>query len=154
CHLGKHVVAASDAGLSIRRSGEDVNVYVARGLSILTSPGGRIEINAGEEGSAKGAQKPTVAPVAFWQDWTGGMGDQRSARAAAGSGSGRLYGLDPNALPGQPAKKLGIAKQVVKAVIRDGVAETEVDQTFSNPSSTAIEGWYWFTVPETATVTS
>src|SRR5262249_47375599 len=39
-------------------------------------------------------------------------------------------------------------------VIRDGVAETEVDQTFSNPSSTAIEGWYWFTVPETATVTS
>ena len=154
CRLGKHVVSASDSGLSIRRSGDDVNVYVARGLSILTSPGGRVEINAGEEGTAKGGQKPTIAPVAFWQDWTGGMGDQRAAHGSAGSGSGRLYGMDPNAPPGAPAKKLGIAKQVVKAVVRDGVSETEVDQTFSNPGGSPIEGYYWFTVPLTATVTS
>ena len=154
CRLGKHVVSASDAGLSVRRQGDDVNVYVARGLSILTSPGGRVEINAGEEGAAKGAAKPTLAPIAFWQDWTGGMGDQRGVRGGAGSGSGRLYGMDPNAPPGQAAKKLGIAKQVVKAVVRDGVTETEVDQTFSNPGAAPIEGWYWFTVPLTATVTS
>ena len=38
-------------------------------------------------------------------------------------------------------------------VARDGIAETEVDQTFSNPGSQPIEGWYWFNVPETATVT-
>ncbi len=43
---------------------------------------------------------------------------------------------------------------MVHAVIRDGVAETEVDQTFSNPGSQGIEGWYWFTVPANATVTS
>ncbi len=155
CRLGKHVVSAADSGLSIRRTGDDVGVYVARGLAILTSPGGRVEINAGEEGTAKLAGKPAVAPVAFWQDWTGGMGDQRAGRGGtSASGSGRLYGMDPMAQPGASAKKLGIAKQVVRAVLRDGVAETEVDQTFSNPGGTAIEGYYWFTVPLSATVTS
>jgi ferric-dicitrate binding protein FerR (iron transport regulator) len=44
---GKVLVSASDAGASIRRSGDDVTVYVARGLAVLTSPGGRVEINAG-----------------------------------------------------------------------------------------------------------
>jgi len=153
CRVGAYTVSASDAGVSIKRDGKDITVYVARGLAILTSPGGRVEINAGEQGVAKGEGKPDVSPVAFWQDWTGGMGDQRGARLA-GSGTGRLYGLDPSAPPGAPARKLGIAKQVVRAVIREGIAETEVDQTFSNPGGQPIEGWYWFTVPATATVTS
>ena len=154
CALGKHVVTASDAGLSIRRAGADATVYVARGLSILTSPNGRIEINAGEQGTVHEGAAPTIAPVAFWQDWTGGMGDTRGAHGSVGAGSGRIYGLDPNASNGAPAQKLGIAQQAVRAVLRDGIAETEVDQTFSNPGSAAIEGWYWFTVPATATVTS
>jgi Ca-activated chloride channel family protein len=153
CRLGKNAVSASDAGLSITRNGDTATVYVARGLAILTSPGGRVEINAGTQGTA-GEGAPRVAPVAFWQDWTGGMGDAHAVRGAGGSGSGRIYGLDPNALPGTAAKKLGIAKQVVHAALRDGVAETEVDQTFSNPGGLPIEGWYWFTVPTNATVTS
>jgi Ca-activated chloride channel family protein len=32
--------------------------------------------------------------------------------------------------------------------------ETEVDQTFGNPGGREVEGWYWFTVPERAVVTS
>src|SRR3984957_17432068 len=51
CRLGKHVVSASDAGLSITRHGDDATVYVARGLAILTSPGGRVEIRAGMQGT-------------------------------------------------------------------------------------------------------
>lgn len=144
-------VSASDAGLSIKKEEGGFSVYVARGLAILTSPGGRIEIGAGEQGTVRGDAKPTVAGVKFWNDWTGGLGDQRASRFV-GSGTGRLYGLDPNASAGAPARKLGIAKQVVKAVVRDGIAETEVDQTFSNPGATPIEGYYWFTVPATATV--
>lgn len=150
---GKYGVSASDAGVSIRRDGDAITVYVARGLAILTSPGGRVEIGAGEQGKASGDAKPEVSAVAFWNDWTGGMGDQRGSRLT-GSGTGRLYGLDPNAPAGAPAKKLGIAKQVVKAVIREGIAETEVDQTFANPGGQPIEGWYWFTIPQTATVSS
>ena len=152
CTVGTYKVSASDAGLSIKRDGKDLVVYVARGLAVLTSPGGRVEIGAGEQGVAKADAKPLVTSVAFWQDWTGGMGDQRGARAV-GSGTGRLYGLDPSAPNGAPARKLGIAKQAVRAVLRDGIAETEVDQVFSNPGSQAIEGWYWFTVPTTAAVT-
>ncbi len=152
CTIGTYKVSASDAGVSIKRDGKDLVVYVARGLAILTSPGGRVEIGAGEQGIAKADQKPLVTSVAFWQDWTGGMGDQRGARAVS-SGTGRLYGLDPSAATGSPARKLGIAKQAVRAVLRDGIAETEVDQVFSNPGSQPIEGWYWFTVPTTATVT-
>jgi Ca-activated chloride channel family protein len=152
CTVGSYRVSASDAGVSIKRDGKDITVYVARGLAILTSPGGRVEITAGEQATAKAEGKPAVTPVAFWQDWTGGMGDQHGSRAV-GSGTGRLYGLDPSAPTGAPARKLGIAKQVVHAVLRDGVAETEVDQTFSNPGSQPIEGWYWFTIPTTAMVT-
>jgi Ca-activated chloride channel family protein len=152
CTVGSYRVSASDAGVSIKRDGKDITVYVARGLAILTSPGGRVEITAGEQATAKAEGKPAVTPVAFWQDWTGGMGDQHGSRSV-GSGTGRLYGLDPAAPTGAPARKLGIAKQVVHAVLRDGVAETEVDQTFSNPGSQPIEGWYWFTIPTTAMVT-
>ncbi|MEO8800033.1 MAG: VIT domain-containing protein, partial [Polyangiaceae bacterium] len=154
CDLGKTKVSASDAGLSVKRDGDDATVYVARGLAITTSPAGRAEVNAGEQAVVKAAGAPKVAPVTFWADWTGGMGDSGGGKGAIGSGVGRLYGLDPNAAPGAAAQKLGIAKQVVHATVRDGVAETEVDQTFSNPNGRAIEGWYWFTVPATATISS
>ncbi len=152
--LGKHTLSASDSGLSITRKGDEVTVYVARGLSILTSPGGRVEINQGEQGIIHATEAPKVSAVKFWQDWTGGMGDSHASHGAMGSGSGRIYGLDPGAPPGAPAKKLGIAQQSVRAVVRDGIAETEVDQTFSNPGSQSIEGWYWFTIPPQAIVTS
>jgi hypothetical protein len=152
--LGDHAVRASDAGLSVRRDGGDATVYVARGLAILTSPGGRVEVNAGERGTAHAKDAPAVGPVAFWQDWTGGMADERPGHGAAGNGSGRIYGIDPFAPPGAPARALGVAKQAVHAVLRSGIAETEVDQTFSNPGGQAIEGWYWFTVPADAVVTS
>lgn len=152
--LGEHTARASDAGLSVRRDGDDASVYVARGLAILTSPGGRIEVNAGERGVAHAKDAPKVSAVAFWQDWTGGMADQRPLHGAAGSGSGRIYGVDPLAPPGSPARGLGVAQQTVHAVLRGGIAETEVDQTFSNPGSQPLEGWYWFTVPADAVVTS
>lgn len=154
---GSHSVSASDAGMDVKVGLAGVEVYVARGLAVLSSPGGRIEIGAGEQGKASAGGRPAVTSVKFWSDWTGGMVDQRGSGSSArfaGSGSGRLYGLDPNAPPGAPAKKLGIAKQVVRAVVRDGVAETEVDQSFSNPGGTPIEGYYWFTIPPQATVTS
>ncbi len=151
--LGEHTARASDAGLSVRRDGDDASVYVARGLAILTSPGGRVEVNAGERGVAHAKDAPKVGAVAFWQDWTGGMADQRPLHGAAGSGSGRIYGIDPFAPPGSPARGLGVAQQTVHATLRGGIAETEVDQTFSNPGSQALEGWYWFTVPADAVVT-
>lgn len=151
--LGDVTVSAADAGLSLRRAGAEVAVYVTRGLAVVTSPGGRVEVSAGEEAKVAGSGAPNVAPVAFWEDWTGGMGDHRALGGEA-AGSGRIYGVALGAVPGAQARTLEISRQVVRAVVRDGIAETEVDQTFGNPGGSQVEGWYWFTVPERAIVSS
>ncbi|WP_437480791.1 VIT domain-containing protein [Sorangium sp. So ce1014] len=151
--LGDVRVTAADAGLSMRRSGDAVSVYVARGLAMVTAPGGRVEVHAGEQVTVAGGAAPKVAPLAYWDDWTGGMGDHRPL-AGEGSGSGRIYGVDLQGAPGTQARTLEISRQAVRAVVRDGIAETEVDQTFSNPGGRQVEGWYWFTVPERALVSS
>jgi len=151
--LGHVTVSAADAGLSLRRAGAEVAVYVTRGLAVVTAPGGRVEVSAGEQATVAGAGAPVVAPVSFWEDWTGGMGDHRPL-GGEGSGSGRIYGVELGAAPGAPARTLETSRQVVRAVLRDGIAETEVDQTFSNPGGSQVEGWYWFTVPERAIVSS
>jgi Ca-activated chloride channel homolog len=152
-HAGAVTLSAADAGLSLRRVGAEVTVYVARGLAVVTAPSGRVEVNAGEQVTITDEAPPKVAPVTYWDDWTGGMGDHRPS-AAFGSGAGRIYGVDRSAAPGSPARTLEVSRQVVRATVRDGLAETEVDQTFSNPGGQKVEGWYWFSVPERAVVTS
>ncbi|HRI64292.1 MAG TPA: VIT domain-containing protein [Polyangium sp.] len=149
---GNVTISAADAGLSIVNNNGETRVVVTRGLAVVTSPGGRVEVNAGEQVEIKGSDKPNVKPVVFWDDWTGGMGDGRPLAGNA-SGAGRIYGVALND-PGAKAKLLEINRQSVRAVIRDGLAETEVDQTFGNPGGGVLEGWYWFSVPERAIVTS
>jgi tetratricopeptide (TPR) repeat protein/Mg-chelatase subunit ChlD len=41
----------------------------------------------------------------------------------------------------------------VRVVLRDEMAETEIDQTFINPGEHDVEGWYWFQIPENSSVT-
>ena len=149
---GDVVLSAADSGLSVKRTADGADIYVARGMGIVTSKGGRIEVHAGERASIKGADAPQVAPVAFWDDWTGGMADAIGAEAL-GAGSGSVYGIDVGAPAGTPATRLQLKAQSVKAVLRYGLGETSVDQTFFNPSPRAVEGWYWFTVPEGSSVT-
>ena len=151
---GEVTVSAADAGLSFRRRNTEVVAYVARGMAVVSSKGGRVELNAGERAVVDGAKPPVAAAVAFWDDWTGGMADFAAGRAIPGAGSGVIYGVDTGAGNGSAARKLEVEKQAVRAVVRGGLSETEVDQTFFNPGERDVEGWYWFTVPERATVTS
>jgi tetratricopeptide (TPR) repeat protein/Mg-chelatase subunit ChlD len=151
--LGGVTVSAADAGLNLVRHTDDVTVYVARGLAVVDAPGGRVEVQAGEEARVSGPAAPQVKPVTFWADWTGGMADHRAAGALAGSGAGTIYGVDTGGPAGSPARTLEVARQAVRAVVRDGLAETQVDQTFFNPHARNVEGWYWFTVPAGASVT-
>ena len=152
-HAGEVTVSAAGAGLELTRTGDQVTVYVARGLATVEAPGGRVEVQAGERATVAGAAAPQVKPVTFWEDWTGGMADHAAAAGMAGAGAGTLYGVDFGGTGGTAAQTLEISRQSVRAVIRDGLAETEVDQTFFNPGSRALEGWYWFTIPLGAHVT-
>ncbi|HSA24090.1 MAG TPA: VIT domain-containing protein, partial [Myxococcota bacterium] len=152
--VGEVTVYGVDAGLDIRRTDAGgAVVYVARGVATISAPGGRVELRAGEQAVVEGAAAPAVTPVAFWDDWTGGMADNRVAGGLSGAGAGRVYGVDLSDRSGAPARPLEISRQAIRAVIRDGLAETEVDQTFFNPGERAVEGWYWFAVPEDAVVT-
>jgi Mg-chelatase subunit ChlD/tetratricopeptide (TPR) repeat protein len=150
-------VSAVDSALSVRREADKVTVYVARGMAVVSAKSGRVEVNAGEQATVptdgKPDAKPAVTPVAFWNDWTGGMADSTSARGLPGAGSGAIYGVDVGAAAGSPARRLEVSRQAIRAVLRDGLSETRVDQTFFNPGERDVEGWYWFTIPEIASVT-
>ncbi len=150
--VGDIAVSAVNAGLSLRRSGDGVGVYVARGMAVVNGPSGRVEVNAGEQATVAPGQAPAVAAVAFWDDWTGGLADFETSAASPGAGAGTVYGIDQGAPAGSPAQRLIVKRQSVRAVLRDGLSETEVDQTFFNPSPRDVEGWYWFVVPPGASV--
>lgn len=152
-HAGDVQVAAAEAGVSIRREAEKVLVYVARGAATVTAGKGRVEVRAGEQAMVAKDGVPRVTPLEFWEDWTGGMADASSGLELPGAGTGTIYAVDDGAPAGSPASPLDVSRQVVRATVREGVSETEVDQTFFNPGERSVEGWYWFTLPEAASVT-
>src|SRR5690606_37628634 len=151
--VGDVSVSAVDSGLSVKLTDAAAVIYVARGMAIVTGKGGRVQVNAGEQATVSGADAPRVAPLAFWDDWTGGMADFAAGKGIPGAGTGTIYGVDEGAMAGSSTRKLEIAKQAVRAVVRGGLSETEVDQTFFNPGARDVEGWYWFTLPSRASVT-
>ncbi len=148
---GDATVTAAGSGLDVAFDGETTTVYVARGLAVVSSPGGRAEVQSGERARVAKKAEPRVEPVSFWEDWTGGMADRGLLACGGGRAAGRLYGIDRDR-PGSPPGELQIVSQKVRTFIRDGVAQTTVDQVFFNPDSSEVEGWYWFTVPEGAAV--
>ncbi|KIG14990.1 hypothetical protein DB30_06179 [Enhygromyxa salina] len=150
--LGSVNVSVSDGGASLTRSGDEVEIYVAEGLAIVTAPGGRTELDPGERATISGDGAPVVEPVKFWDDWTGGMGDHSAAANSPWVGTGSVYAIDHMAGPGAQALPLAIQRQTVEVAIDEQVAETEVDQVFFNPAGSEVEGWYWFTVPENAMI--
>lgn len=152
--VGTTTVSLSDGGASISFRDGTAQIYVAEGLAIVSAAGGRAEVKAGEQAVIKGDGAPTVEPVGFWDDWTGGMGDRGGGGLRSGVGSGALYAVDRSGPPGAPALPLAIQRQTVKIAVEGDLAETLVDQRFFNPSSKPVEGWYWFTIPEDSQLVS
>jgi len=133
-------ITAAEAGLSIQKNAKGTVIYVARGNATLSAKAGRVEVKAGEQATVATGQSPSVAPLAFWDDWTGGMADFESGRGIPGAGTGSIYGVDEGAAAGTSAQRLEISRQSVHAVVRDGISETEVDQTFFQPRRTRGRG--------------
>jgi Mg-chelatase subunit ChlD/tetratricopeptide (TPR) repeat protein len=150
---GEVQIAASEAGYSLSRAGGNITVTVTRGTVTVAAPGGRVEVHAGQSAVVAGAEAPKTGPVSYFDDWTGGMADLPALAAAAGTGAGSIYGVDASRAAGSAPQRLDIQKQSVRVVLRDEMAETEVDQTFLNPGERDVEGWYWFQIPDNASVT-
>ncbi|MGC4064731.1 MAG: VIT domain-containing protein [Polyangiaceae bacterium] len=150
---GEVQIAASEAGYSLSRSKDIVTVTVTRGTVTVAAPGGRVEVHSGQLATVSGANAPKTGPVAYFDDWTGGMADLPALGMAEGTGTGTIYGVDTTRAAGSLPLRLDIQKQSVRVVLRDEMAETEVDQTFLNPSERDVEGWYWFQIPDSASVT-
>ena len=104
---------------------------VAEGLAIVSASGGRAEVKAGEQATIAADGAPKVAPVAFWDDWTGGMGDRGGGGLRSGVGSGALYAVDRSGPPGAPALPLAIQRQTVKIAIEGDLAEVSTTTTTS-----------------------
>lgn len=152
--LGADVrVSIAEGGASLRKDDTETSVYVAAGLAIVDGSAGRREVAAGERAVLDASGSPAVEPVAFWEDWTGGMGDRSALGRSQALGSGALFAVDRQAAPGSPALPLAIQRQTVKVAFADALAETMVDQRFFNPSNRPVEGWYWFTIPDGAHLT-
>jgi Ca-activated chloride channel homolog len=144
-------ISAEKAGFDVKVDGGTVAVRVIRGLAVVESTSGRSEVGSGEVATLT-AGAPQIEALDFWEDWTGGMADHAVAPSASGRASGRIYAID-RTRAGAPPQDLQIRQQDVHVALSDGIARTEVTQSFFNPGSNPVEGWYWFTIPEGAAVT-
>ena len=151
--FGDAVLTGNNAGVSIRHEKLRSQVVVTRGAVVVTVPGGRVEARASEQ-IVWADGKLTVTPVSWWEDWTGGMADHQGMARAASGAAGQIYGVHLGGRAGEIPTPLEVQRQTVRAVIRSGLAETEVDQVFFNPEQENLEGWFWFTIPDGAMVTS
>jgi len=149
--VGPASLALTDGGASLTLTDEGATIYVANGVAWVTSVGGAKEVRSGEKATITGAGAPLVEPGVLERDWTGGMAG-RQGGGRIGGGSGSLYAVDRSAPPGTRALPLSISRQSVDIAIDGGLAETRVDQRFFNDSDRNVEGWYWFTIPDGATL--
>ncbi len=152
--VGDTAITGAEAGLSIRRDGNGCTIYVARGMATVIAKGGRVEVKAGEQATVVADKPPAVSPVAFWEDWTGGMADDELGSRRSGCGRGQHLRRRRWRHGGQSGAP---TRDQSPGGARDGARKASARPRLIRPSSTPanadVEGWYWFTVPEDASVT-
>ena len=156
CKLGEHAATRVRRGaLSVRRDGDDVTrVRRARARRSSTSPGGRVEVNAGERGTAHAGRRA--------QGRRGGVLaglDRRHGRPAPVARRGReRLGAHLRRRPRRAARRRRAGRSAWRSRRCARSCATASPRPRSiRPSPTPaarLEGWYWFTVPADAVVTS
>jgi Ca-activated chloride channel family protein len=97
----------------------------------------------------KGSSAPKVTPTVTWEDWTGGLATTDPSTRPPPFGVGTVGARDPGS-QGAPRRPLTVQRLDVRVSVVGDLAITEVDQTFFNPESRAVEGLYLFRTPENA----
>ncbi len=139
---------ASDASFSIEVREHAIVAYVVRGELSWQKGQERGIAQAGQELTidARGAR---TAPLALWNDWTGGLARPGPGDASGPAGVGVLEARVPDEI-GQARWPLVIRRLDVAVRIEGDLAITEVEQVFFNPASETVEGLYRIRVPEEA----
>ncbi len=130
------------ASVEVRTDGTEL-VYVLRGSARAGSAG---RADTGELLTLRADGAATRAPAVAWEDWTGGLATADPAAEPAPFGIGTV-GARPAGDKGKPRVSLGIERLDVRVTVDGDFAVTEVDETFVNPRSDAVEGIFTFRTP-------
>lgn len=142
---GPVTLGSARASIDVNDDGS-VQVYSLRGEAQF-GPNGRL--TPGEELTWKPNAEPTVVPAVTWADWTGGLAVTDNVAAPTPFGIGTV-GARKAGQEGTPRFPLLIQRLDVKVTIEGDFAVTEVDQTFVNPTTDAVEGLFSFRTPSGA----
>ncbi len=152
---GQGILRAGSTGFDVR-VGKDgaVRVYCAAGEVFYQAKGqGRFKsIGPGITLSMAG-EKAAVLPEEVWDDWTSGMARAGEAGQGAPAGIGILEGRRVGSL-GTAPDPLILRDHRVLVTLDQGFARTVVTQTFFNPKSWPVEGFYRVRLPAGAIVES
>ncbi len=137
----------SDARASVEVAADGTaSAYVLRGSA---RSGGADRAGAGELLVLRPQGAPTHAPAVAWDDWTGGLATADSEAEPAPFGVGTV-GARPPGDQGKPRFSLVVQRLEVRVIIDRDFAQTEVDETFVNPTSSVVEGIFSFRTPRGA----
>ncbi len=137
-------IAEGRSSVAVAPTGE-VEAYVLRGS--LRHGASRAE--AGEMLTLVKGQAPQTNKITTWTDWTSGLATADPGAQPAPYGIGTV-GARKAGEQGKPRFSLVIQRLEVKVSINHDYAETEVDETFVNPSADEVEGLFSFRVPQNA----
>lgn len=122
-----------------------VEAYALRGTVRHT----RLRANAGEMLTLTPNHAPEARKLTTWTDWTAGLATADAAAQPAPYGIGTV-GARAAGDQGKARFPLVIQRLDVRISINQDYAQTEVDETFVNPSSQELEGLFSFRVPANA----
>jgi len=139
---------ASSAGCEVSVGSGSARLVVVRGEVAYVGTTRGI-VHAGEQLSLAGEGGAKVAPIALWDDWTGGLAwpDPRVGRGAPGLGE--VGARKPGDL-GQARFPLSLNHLEVRVRVEDDLAITTVEETFFNPADATLEGIFRVRLPEDA----
>lgn len=140
--VGPLEIAAGRSSVTVDGDGA-VEAYVLRGSARY----GATRASAGEMLRVEMGKSAQTTKLSSWIDWTSGLAtaDPEAQPAPYGVGTVGARGAGEQ---GKPRFPLTIQRLEVRVTIDHDYAQTEVDETFVNPSASEVEGLFSFRVPE------
>lgn len=145
--VGDQTLLSQAAGFEVTSTAGSARLSVVRGEVAYVGTG-RGVVRAGEQLSMGGGA-PKLAPVALWEDWTGGLAWPDPRVQGGAPGLGEVGARKPGSL-GEARFPLSLHRLEVRVRIEDDLAITTVEETFFNPADSTLEGIFRVRLPDDA----